>query len=105
MLVLVLVEAGVCIRAAAADRDDAPGVVVPVNVRDDDLFGLGEDTALVSDSKKDDMVIYVFEIVKRCSQWVGNVPYLLPRTQDVSVMRKMTLHIGIVNSRTMSYIV
>ena len=30
---------------------------MPVNVRDDDdLFGLGEDTALVSDSKKEDMV-------------------------------------------------
>ena len=56
---------------------------MPVNVRDDDLFGLGEDTALVSDSKKEDMVYVctrMCEIDKRCSQWVGNVPYLLPRT-------------------------
>ena len=65
------------VRAAADAKDDWPGVVVPAGVRDDDdRFGLGEDTALVSDSKKDDMAIYVCMLFEIGTQWVGNVPYL-----------------------------
>jgi len=51
--VLRLDVAGV--RAADDDDADVPGVVLVV--RDDDRFGLGEDTALVSDSKKDDILV------------------------------------------------
>ena len=48
-----VVVAGVRAAAAAAKEDVLPGVAVD---RDDRFVGLGEDTALVSDSKKLDMV-------------------------------------------------
>ena len=94
--VLVLVPvAGVCIRAADA-KDDVlcwPGVVVPVvGMRDDDLFGLGDDTALVSDSKKEDMVYActsMCEIDKRCFSMGWKCAVSSPQnTQDVSVMMR-----------------
>lgn len=49
-----VVVAGVRAAAAAAKEDALPGVAVG---RDDRFVGLGEDTALVNDSKKLDMVL------------------------------------------------
>ena len=50
-----VVVAGVRAAAAALVEDDVPPGVAVVR---DDRFGLGEDTALVSDSKKLDMVLF-----------------------------------------------